>query len=391
MTNKGEAKLQPRITPPHMTYCKRCVYPIVSAAPLTIGDDGLCSGCRTYEEQKTVNWDRREKLWRELVADYRSKSGKNYDCLIPVSGGKDSFYQIHLVKTVYKMNPVLVTYGENNHTEVGMRNIQRMREVFGVDHYHFTPSIPVLKKMNKVGFVKMGDPDMQAHMGINTVPQQMAVKLGVPLIIWGEHGFMNLGGMHSYKDMVEYTARYRKEHNLHGYDWEDFVGEEGLTESDLLWAQYPDDAVIERMGLRGVFIANFFGWNQNNHTQLMMDQYGFEQYPIPFDRTFRRDSNLNNVHDNGVHDYMKFVKFGYGRATDHVCRDIRDGVLTRDQGIELVRQYDHVVPGDVARWLEYVGMTRTEFDRVADGWRDARVWARNEYGHWIKDNVWSHN
>jgi N-acetyl sugar amidotransferase len=383
--------LERRVTPPRMTYCKRCVYPIVSATPMTIGDDGICSGCKTYDEQKKIDWTRREKLWRELVADYKSKSGRNYDCLIPVSGGKDSFWQIHLVKMVYGMNPLLVTYGENNHTDVGMRNIQRMREVFGCDHYHFTPSIHVLKKLNKVGMVKMGDPDMHAHLGINTVPIQVAVRMQIPLIIWGEHGFMNLGGMHSYKDMVEYTARLRKEHLCHGYDWDDFVGEEGLTENDLLWGMYPSDEEIEKLGVRGVFISNFFGWNQNEHTGKMTEMYGFEHHPTPFDRTFRRDSNLNNVHDNGVHDYMKYVKFGYGRATDHSCRDIRDGILTREEGIEMVRQHDHVVPGDVARWCEYVGMTRTEFDRVADTFRDPRVWVQNEYGHWIKDNVWEHN
>jgi hypothetical protein len=197
--------------------------------------------------------------------------------------------------------------------------------------------------------------------------------------------------MHSYKDMVEYTARYRKEHLLRGYDWQDFVGEEGLKERDLLWAKYPDDEEIERVGIRGVFISNFFGWNQHVHTKLMVELYGFEFNPIPFDRTYARDANLNNIHDNGVHDYMKYVKFGYGRVSDHVSRDIRNGILTRDKGIALVRQYEGVVPGDLARWLDYVGMTRTEFEEITDSFRDPRVWVLNEYGQWIKDNVWDHN
>jgi hypothetical protein len=197
--------------------------------------------------------------------------------------------------------------------------------------------------------------------------------------------------MHSYKDMVEYTARYRKEHLLRGYDWEDFVGEEGIREQDMLWAKYPDDAEVERVGVRGIFISNFFGWNQDNHTKLMVDLYGFEQNQIPFDRTYKRDANLNNVHDNGIHDYMKFVKFGYGRCTDHVCRDIRTGAMTRAQGIALIREYDDIVPGDLRRWLNYVGMTRAEFDAIADSFRDPRVWVRNEYGQWIKDNIWDHN
>ena len=107
-------------------------------------------------------------------------------------------------------------------------------------------------------------------------------------------------------------------------------------------------------------------------------------------RTYKRDSNLNNIHD-GVHDYPKYVKFGYGRATDHVCRDVRNGTLARVDGISLIRQYDHVVPSDLVRWLDYVGMTRTEFEQTADLFRDPRVWVQNEYGHWIKDNIWEHN
>ena len=252
-----------------MQYCSRCVYPASAAAAIVFDDEGVCSGCRTHEEQESIDWDQREALFRELCDDYRSPDGSNYDCLIPVSGGKDSFYQIHLLTKVFGMNPLLVTYGENNHTDVGMRNIQRMREVFGCDHYHFTPSIDVLKRFNRAAFEMIGDPDMHAHMGINAVPIQMAVKFNVPLIIWGEHGFMNMGGMHSYKDMVEYTAKYRKEHNLRGYDWYDFVGKEGLEEKDLLWAKYPDDDDIERLDVRGIFISNFFGWNQAEHAGKM--------------------------------------------------------------------------------------------------------------------------
>ncbi len=382
--------LTPRIRPPKMLFCKRCVYPLVAATPLTLDSEQICSGCRTHDEQKTIDWARREKMFRQLCDDHRSKTGKNYDCVIPVSGGKDSFYQVHLMKK-YGMNPLLVTYNENNETDVGKRNIQLMKESFNCDYFNFTPSVAVLKKMNRVGMYKMGDPDMHVHMGINSVAIQVAVRWNVPLIVWGEHGFMNMGGMHSYKDMVEYTARYRKEHLLRGYDWDDFVGEEGLEEKDLNWSKYPDDSEIERVGSRGIFISNFFGWNQAEHTRLMVELYGFNQNPIPFDRTYARDSNLNNVHDNGIHDYMKYVKFGYGRVADHVSRDIRNGILTRAEGVQLVRQYEGVVPGDIARWLNYVGMTRTEFEHVADTFRDSRVWAKNEYGQWIKENIWEQN
>ncbi len=382
-----------KIIAPRMQYCSRCTYPAVSATPITFDKNGVCSGCRVHMEQDTVDWDERRTLFEtDIVEQYKGTNGANYDCVIPVSGGKDSFWQIHLIKVVYGMRPLLVTYGENNHTPVGMRNIQRMRDTFDCDHVHFTPSIRILKKLNKIGFVKMGDPDMQAHLGIMTYPIAVAAKYEIPLIIWGEHGFMNLGGMHSYSDMVEWTAKFRREHAQHGWDWDDFVDEdEGISERDLLWAKYPSDALIEKLDIRGIYISNYFGWRQDVHTALMVEKYGFELNEMPFDRTYARDSNLNNIHDNGVHDYMKFVKWGYGRVTDHVSRDIRNGNMTREEGIALMQQYEDVVPGDLTRWLDYVGMDRTTFNKIADTYRDPRVWVKNEYGHWIKDNIWDHN
>ncbi len=121
---------------------------------------------------------------------------------------------------------------------------------------------------------------------------------------------------------------------------------------------------------------------------MVIDRYGWEPSALPFDRTYRRISNLDDMHENGIHDYLKFVKFGYGRATDHACKDIRAGLLTREEGVELVRQYDHVKPSDLGRWLDYVEMSEAEFDAIADGFRDPRVWSRDERGDWVKANLW---
>jgi hypothetical protein len=120
----------------------------------------------------------------------------------------------------------------------------------------------------------------------------------------------------------------------------------------------------------------------------MIDKYGFKPSPVAFDRTYRRMSNLDDMHENGIHDYLKYIKFGYGRATDHVSKDIRDGKMTREEGIEIVREMDHRKPSDLKRWLEYVDMTEEEFDRIADTFRDPRVWSRDEKGTWIKANIW---
>lgn len=379
--------------PPRMRYCTACVYPASSAVPLAFDEHGVCSGCRVANQRVDVDWERRSQMFERLLEQYRSKDGSNYDCMIPVSGGKDSYYQTHLIKSVYGLKPILVTYHANNYTDIGMQNLLNMREVFGVDHIFFTPSIDVLKAMNRLGMQIMGDMNWHAHAGINTYPIRVAVELNVPLMFWGEHGFMDLGGQHSYNDMVEFTYRQRHEHMLRGYEWYDFVERasefgETLTKQDLLCYQYPSDEEIDRVDVRGIFVSNYFKWEANEHYELVKREYGFKEADSPFDRTYRTFSNLDDMHENGIHDYMKYIKFGYGRATDHVCKDIRAGTMTREEGVEIVRKMDHVKSSDLYRWLEYVGWSEEKFDEVADRFRDPRVWWIDEDGQWKKDNLW---
>lgn len=385
--------------PPKMRYCKKCVYPASSAVPLAFDENGICSGCRTAEEREKIDWDRRRKIFEQIIDEYKSKNNNYYDCIIPVSGGKDSYYQVHIIKKVYGLNPLLVTYNGNNYTKTGLENVQNMREVFGVDHIFFTPSIDVLIKLNRIGFKLMGDMNWHAHAGIFTYPIREAVQKNVPLMIWGEHGFMDLGGMHSYRDLVEFTYRYRHEHCLRGFEWYDMTDEgleklgradlkEGLTPKDLIPWMYPSDEEIKRVGVRGLFISNFFRWDANEHGRMVIEKYGFKPSPEKFDRTYRTMSNLDDMHENGVHDYMKYIKFGYGRATDHCCKDIRAGKMTRKEAIEIVKAMDHVKPKDLYRWLNYVGMTEEEFDKIADTFRDPRVWWKDQNGNWVKDNIW---
>ena len=121
----------------------------------------------------------------------------------------------------------------------------------------------------------------------------------------------------------------------------------------------------------------------------MEELYGWRKAQQPFERTYRMMSNLDDMHENGIHDYLKFVKLGYGRGSDHACKDIRGGLMTREQGIEMVRKYDHVKPRrDLERWLKYVNMSEEEFDRTCDTFRDPRVW-RIENGEWVKDDIWN--
>jgi len=378
-------------------YCKKCVSVNVAATPLTFDQEGVCSGCRVDKEKRAIDWDKRKTLLQELVDEYRSSN--NYDLVIPVSGGKDSYYQTHYAVHELHLKPLLVTYHANNYLPEGEENLYRMRKVFDVDHIIIQPSESVLRKMNRIGFFMQGDMNWHAHCGIFTTPIQIAVKYKVPLILWGEHGFMDLGGMYSYKDFVEYTAKHRFEHALRGFDWYDFTDsglekrnlgylKEGLSEKDLMWAQYPADNELLECGVRGIYLSNYVNWDGVKNALMMQKLYAWKEAAQPFERTYRRQSNLDDMHENGIHDYLKFVKFGYGRGTDHALKDIRAGRISREQGIEYVKKYDHVKPTqDLHRWLEYTGLNEEQFDVTADRFRDPRVWWIED-GHWWKETIW---
>lgn len=379
-----------------MQYCTKCVYPAVSATAVTFDKNGVCSGCQVNHQKVEINWDKRWNWLQELVDEY--KTDDNYDIVIPVSGGKDSYYQTHIAKKL-GLKPLLVTYHGNNYLSEGEYNLNRMRKVFDCDHIIFKPSEDVLIKMNRIGFKLQGDMNWHNHCGIFSLPIQVAMRFNVPLMLWGEHGFMDLGGMYSYNDFVEFTAKFRLEHAQRGYDWYDFTDkgleklgrtdlQEGLTEKDLLWAKYPSDDEIDDIGVRGIYLSNFAPWDGYENARIAKELYGWKEAEQPFERTYRTFSNLDDMHENGIHDYLKFVKLGYGRATDHAMKDIREGRMTREEGLEMVKKYDHVKPyRDLNRWLKYVDMTEDEFDYICDSFRDPRVW-RIENGQWVKDNIW---
>ncbi len=375
--------------PPPMKWCVRCVYPRVSAAPMEFDEHGVCTGCRMAEAKSAIDsgeWERRRELLIDILERNRCHDGSRHDCVIAVSGGKDSWFQTHVIKNELGFNPLLVTYNGNNWTPVGWRNVNRMKEVFDVDHVMVSPSVGTLKKLNRLGFIVMGDMNWHAHVGITTAPVRVAVDRRIPIVIWGEHGYTDLSGQFSMNDFPEMSYRDRLEHFARGYEWNYFVGREGLTSQELNLWRYPTDRELLEMQVRGLYLGNYVYWESNEHTRLMIDRYGFEVNTEPFDRTYRMMSNLDDMHENGVHDYLKYIKFGYGRATDHACKDVRAGILTRAEAVERVRTYDHVKPSDLQRWLEYVDMSETTFDAISDTFRDPRVWMRTSQG-WRRDEL----
>ena len=374
---------------PRVTWCSKCLYPSLSATPLEFDEEGVCTGCQMAEVKVKIpkhEWQRRKQLLIETLEKYRSKDKSRHDIIIAVSGGKDSYYQAHVLKEEFGMNPLLVTYDGNNWSDVGWRNMVKMKDVFNCDHIVVRPSVKTLKKLNKQAFITMGDMNWHGHIGIMSVPMMVAVEKQIPLVFYGEHGYLDLCGQFSMNDFPEVTYRDRLEHYGRCYEWTYFDGVDGLTASDLVLYRYPSDQQILDLDLRGLYLGNYLHWEANEHTQFVIDHYNFEVADQTFDRTYRTMSNLDDIHENGGHDYLKYIKFGYGRCTDHVSKDIRAGIMSREEAIKRVNHYDPVRPSDLERWVNYSGMTHQEFDDIADTFRDPRVWAYKK-GKWLRKEL----
>lgn len=373
---------------PLITWCTKCVYPSTSAIPLNFNKDGVCSGCQVHLEKDEIDWEQRLNWLLELVEPYRRSSGP--EVVIGVSGGKDSYWQTHFAIQKLGLRPLLVTYNGNNFYDVGWRNLMNMRKVFNCEHYIFQPSVDLLIRLNRLAFRRMGDMNWHAHAGIATLPMKVAAEQNIPLVLWGEHGFTELGGMHSHNDLVEWTKRHRLDQLQRGYDWFDMLDdeEEKIDAKELWWLHYPTDQMIREVGLRGIYLDMYSRWDVRKQTTLIKEEYGWEEPDFVFERTYRTTSNLDDRYENGAHDYLKWIKFGYGRATDHATKDIREGLMTRAEGIEMVKKYDHVKSSDIYHWLNYVGKTENWFDTIADTFRNPNTWKQEKTGEWRKMNIW---
>ncbi len=374
-----------------MIYCRRCLYPANHPYGMIFDAQGICSGCRIHEEKDTLDWGPRfANLQRIAEVNSRRSRGRGFDCIVPVTGGGDGYFIVHTVKNVLGMNPLLVHYNHEYNTDVGIRNLANMATVFDCDVLTSTLSPLLLKRITRQTLRRFGSMYWQALAGNLTFPVQVAVKFRIPLIIWGVQPWSEQTGMFSHLDEVEMTERCRKEHGLMGIAAEDLVDQAGgITRVDVQPFVYPYDNELEAVGVRGIYLSNYIRWDAKSQHEEMIRRYGYEASVQQ--RTFNTYEDVHCFHSAGLHDYIKYLKLGYGKVTDHATREIRLRRMTREEGIEMVRRYSEVEPADLDRFLDWVELSRDEFHGCIQDRRDPAIWERVADGGWrLRDSVLEH-
>ncbi len=378
-----------------MKYCARCLYSENARPTIHFDEDGICSGCRNAEREETFDWDDRQKAWLKIVEDYKAKAKESkqvYDCIIPVSGGKDSHYQVYLAKYKYGLNPLLVTYNHAYNTPLGIRNLNNLVKQFNCDLIRFTTPPDTARRLSKYMLKDNGDITWHYHTGIFTFPFQVAVRWNIPLVLYGDVGYAKMTGLYNLKDIPEFTKWMRDQYQMRGVKIEDVLAdpESDIDERDVHPLLFPSDEEMERVGVRGIYLGNYEPWDYLTVAKEMVEKFQFKVSPTERVRTFNQFTTLED-HANDFHDYLKYLKFGYGRGTDHASVEIRMGRMTREEGIELVERYDSCRPADFDFYLDFLEITEDELFEMINPLRDEEIWNQMDDGSWeVKDSIMNH-
>ena len=366
-----------------MKYCVKCVMPDTKP-DLMIDEAGICNACRSYENRAEIDWEKRELQLIDILERYKSKG--LWDCIIPVSGGKDSTTQVIKILNL-GMNPLCVTATTCDLSEIGRANIENIKSL-GVDYIEFSPNKVIRKKLNRIGLMNVGDISWPEHVGIFTIPVRAAVQYRVPLIIWGENSQNEYGGPATIANNSFLDRKWLERFGgLLGITVNSLIGIDGIGAKHLIPYTYPSDAELKNV--TGLFLGYFIPWDGYSNA-LLAQAHGFKTLQTPVEGSCVNYENLDN-HQTGIHDYFKFLKFGFGRATDIACLHIRRGRLTRQQGLDIVRKHDGKFPWtylgkSLVSILHPLGIDIDTFINIADRFTNKSLFKVDWQNNLIKDS-----
>ena len=356
---------------------------------LIIDDFGICNACSSFNNRTNIDWEARYKDLLEITNKYKSRNQSNWDCVIPVSGGKDSTYQVVKILQL-GLNPLCVTSTTCDLSEIGRMNIENIKKL-GVDYIEFSPNPIIRSKLNRIGLINIGDISWPEHVGIFTIPVRVAVQYNIPLIIWGENSQNEYGGPAADSENNHLTRKWLEEFGgLLGMRVSDLTSYEGIENKHLISYTYPTDKELQQIGVTGLFLGYYLPWDGLSN-MLIAQANGFITYDKIVEGSYVNYENLDN-HQTGIHDYFKFLKFGFGRASDIASLHIRRGRITRHDGIDSVKKLDGLFPWEylgksLHEILKPLNISIDEFIKICDKFTNKKLFIRDVNGNLIKDSL----
>lgn len=373
--------------PDKVIHCNKCV--VSNQRPRIIFDkNNVCSACNFAEVKKNhTDWQIREKELVDLLNKHRRNDGY-WDVVVPCSGGKDSVYVAHMLKEKYNMNPLTVTWAPMLYTDVGWRNLHHMIDS-GLDNILGTPDGKTHRILTKLSLEIMGDVFQPFIYGQKGFPMAVAINYKIPLVMYGENGEVEYGGSLKNADVPTHNVSDDMiEHYFSGIHPEDFE-KYGIDKRKLNYYYPPKEEVAKELGLENHFMSYYKKWIPQENYYYAVENCGFE--PEPDGRsegTYQKYASLDDKLA-GYHNYFAWLKFGHGRATSDAAHEVRDGHITREEAVALVKKYDGELPKKhFNEFLNYVDMTEEEFFKVCDRFRADHLWEKKDNNWMLKKPVW---
>lgn len=341
--------------------CIKCTLPITWET-LYFDNEGVCNICGNWNTKlKEINWNEREKLLIKMLEEVKQKKG-TYDCIVPFSGGKDSTYTLWAIVRKYGLKPLVVSFDHWFYRPRMLENRARTFRKLGVDVITFTPNWHVVKKLMLEALIRKGDFCWHCHAGVFSYPMKMAVKLKIPLLIWGEGGG-EYEGYFKLADLEETDEWKYNRRIILGMRAEDMAGFIGVDLRDLDPYIYPPREELEAAGVKSIPLGNFISWDVRKHVEIIKRELGWQEdelesgFPGP---TYEKIECMFE----GLRDYVKYLKRGFARITHLTTLDIRHGRMTREDAMEFIKKYEGTKPRSLEVFLEYVGITEEEFNEI---------------------------
>ena len=364
----------------NLKFCKKCLFPNTKP-DLTFDSSGVCDSCNSSDRKhgisNSINWDERKKYFSEFLQEY--SGGDGYNCIVPVSGGKDSTWQVYAMKNIYGMKPLAVTFDQFDQTTIGEHNLDILKQI-GVDHIHFTLNPLVVKKLVLKGLEIVGDPYWVNHVGMFTVPFTIAAKFGIKLVVYGENPQLEYGGPKASRDSMIMDRRWRQEFaGMRGFREEDMIDDE-ISSADIDALRYPSDEEVNSKGIKGIFYGHFHKWDASEHIEVCKN-IGWKPLNKPPQGSWADYENCDMKYID-LRENIKFLKYGYGRATDQLNIEIRNRRILREYALEIVKDIDGKFSSENRQeFCRYLGISENYFTQIVDGFVNTDLFKKID-GEW---------